>query len=136
VALGNSTYAPLKLPTLEALEILDHLGLVPPRYAPPASPALLAARDGMLRLLEGWDDALVDELFAMNVFKDEDRNRRRAQLVALHEKCGTLTASDQAIESSTRATFVLKGERQGARLSLMLSPEIPPRVQWYRVETA
>jgi CubicO group peptidase (beta-lactamase class C family) len=136
VALGNSTYAPLKLPTLEALEILDQLGLVPPPYAPPASPALLAARDGMLRLLEGWDDALVDELFAMNVFMDEDRSRRRAQLVALHERCGTLTASDQTIESSTRATFVLKGERQGARLSLLLSPEIPARVQWYSVETA
>ena len=134
VALGNSTYAPLKLPTLEALELLDSLGAVPASHVPPASSSLLAARDGMLRLIESWDDDRADELFAMNVFLDEDRDRRRAQFGALRARCGTLVPGEETIASSTRATFLLKGEREDVRLSLMLSPEVPPRVEWYDVQ--
>lgn len=136
VALANSTYAPMDPATLEALEILDDLGAVPPTSPLPSSPGLLAARDGMLRLINGWDDAVAENLFATNVFLDEDRDRRRAHLSAVHETCGVLLPADETVLSSTRATFLLRGERQDATLSLMLSPEVPPRVEWYSVEAA
>lgn len=134
VALGNSTYAPMGPATLEALEILDDLGAVPPRPEPPASAALLNARDGVLRLLEDWNDAFADAMFSPNVFLDEDRGHRRAHLASIRARCGRLAPGSESIASATRGVFQLKGERRNAELSLMLSPEVPPRLMWYSLE--
>jgi CubicO group peptidase (beta-lactamase class C family) len=134
VALANVTYAPMALATLEALEVLDDLGALTPRPTPPVSTGILAARDLMLRLIEGWDDERARELFAVNVFLDLDRDRRRAELEAVRHACGSLSLDDAVVMSATRATFRLHGERRDAKLHLMLTPEVPPQLEWYSVE--
>ena len=136
VALGNVTYAPVETATLECLELLDDFGALPSTTAVAAPPALLRAQDGLTRLLNDWDDALADELFAANVFADEERERRRGRAAALRERCGPLTAAELEASSATCAAFGLRGPRGGARVAFSLSPEVPPRVQWYEVGPA
>lgn len=134
VALGNSTYAPMGPATLEALEILDDLGFVPDEPALAASAGLLAARDGILRLLEDWSDDEADALFSSNVYLDEDRGRRRAHLASVRALCGRLAPGGQTVASSTRGSFRLSGDLRDAELSVMLSPEVPPRLMWYALQ--
>ncbi len=136
VALGNLTYAPMDPATLECLELLDDLGAVPPKTPVVPAPALVAARDRLAWLLNVWDDELADDLFAANVFADEERDRRRSQAAALRELCGPLTPGELEASSATAAAFDLHGQRGDVRVSLSLSPEVPPRVQWYEVVPA
>jgi CubicO group peptidase (beta-lactamase class C family) len=136
VALGNLTYAPMDPATLECLELLDHLGALPPKASIVPAPALIAARDRLAWLLNAWDDELADDLFAANVFADEERDRRRNQATVLQERCGPLTPGELEASSATAAAFDLHGQRGDVRVSLSLSPEVPPRVQWYEVVSA
>lgn len=133
VALGNVTYAPMRVATLETLELLDELGALPPKRVPAASDHLLAARDGLVRLLNGWDDALADSLFAVNVFLDEERGRRRAEAEGVRDRHGSFTAGDLEVESATRGSFACRGREREIRVSVMLTPEVPPRVEWYEL---
>ena len=80
-----------------------------------------------------WDDDLADDLFAANVFADEDRDRRRSQASSLQERCGPLVAGELQATSATAAAFDLHGQRGDVRVSLSLNPEVPPRVQWYEI---
>lgn len=134
VALANLTYAPMRIATLEALEVLDDLGALPAKRSRAASSGLIAARDGLTRLVDRWDDGLADELFAMNVLLDDARDRRRDQAVALRERLGVVSAGELTVESATRGSFVLQGEVGEATVHVMLSPEVPPRIQWYEVD--
>ena len=133
VALGNLTYAPLDLAALECLELLDDLDVLPARAAVAATPALLRARDGLTRLFDDWDDALADELFAENVFADEERDRRRARAADLRRRCGPLTAGELDASSATAAVFDLRGPQGSVRVTFSLNPQVPPRVQWYEL---
>ena len=47
-----------------------------------------------------------------------------------------LSAGELEASSATAAAFDLHGERGDVRVSLSLSPEVPPRVQWYEVVPA
>ncbi len=133
VALGNVTYAPMDLATLELLEILDDLGLIPPRQPAAPSPWLVSARDRLTQLLNQWDDRLADDLFATNVFADEDRKRRQRDAVALRGRFGPLTAGELVALSATSGSFDLCGQHERARALLMLNPEIPPRLESYEI---
>jgi CubicO group peptidase (beta-lactamase class C family) len=130
VALGNLTYAPMGLATLEALEALDDAALIPPR-AVPLSPDLVRAQDGLVRLLRRWDDGLADELFAGNVFLDCDRDHRRERLARLRDRLGEFRAGDLTADGALRGRFKLMGGELSAAVTMMLSPEVPARIMSY-----
>ena len=134
VALANLTYAPMRIATLEALELLDDLDALPVEPQEPVSPGLIAARDGLTRLLNEWDDRLAGEIFAMNVLLDEPADRRRVQAAAARERLGVMSAGELSPESATRGSYVLHGEREDTVVRIMLSPEIPPRIQRYELD--
>jgi CubicO group peptidase (beta-lactamase class C family) len=134
VALGNVTYAEMEPATLEALELLDDLGALPPKPRIAATAALGRACDGLARLLDEWDDGLADTLFAENVFADEDRDVRRRRAARLRSDHGPLAPGELVASSATAGRFDLHGPRGGVRVSLTLTPEVPPRVQTYEIE--
>lgn len=129
VALGNVTYAGLHGITSEALTELVRASGIQPRQ-PQIDPALAAARDGVIRLMTQWDDALADDLFADNVLLDSDAAHRQQALAELKEKHGSLRAEGPfQPENWLRGEWRMVGERGWVEVFMSLSPTVPPRVQ-------
>jgi CubicO group peptidase (beta-lactamase class C family) len=133
IALGNSTYAPMKMLTRRMLELIDDHGLIP-AMAAPSSAALVDAGQRLAELLSNWTDQAADGLFADNVALDESfarRARSAADLVATH---GPLILVDVAAENPVcgRATMQ-HDDGTEVKIDFDLSPLVPPRVQFYEV---
>ena len=129
VTLGNLTYASWGGVVGEAFEALHRTGALKPRVTQP-SPALLAAREGVERLLARWDDRVADGLAADNLDLDMPRDRRRRsfeELRRVHGACrpgGVIEA-----ENALRGQWTLACERGAIRVAVTLAPTAPPRVQ-------
>ena len=101
-----------------------------------ASAATEDARDVVEALIESWDDDTAASLFAMNVELDEPLASRRAFLERLRVRHGALRRDEsEPVESLTsyHAIWWLAGERGRVRVEILLSPELPPRVQTFAV---
>ncbi|MDQ3866943.1 MAG: beta-lactamase family protein [Actinomycetota bacterium] len=132
VALANRTYAPVAEPTLEALAVLDDLGVIDAQPAPPST-HLVEARDHLVAILNEWNADSVETLFAPNVFLDASDDARRREAKALREEFGALRAGDLEAQNATCGSFRLHGERGSASVHLLLTPEVPPRIQRYEI---
>jgi hypothetical protein len=133
IALGNSTYAPMKMLTRRMLELIDDHGLIP-TIAPLSSPALVDAAQRLAELLSKWTDQAADDLFADNVAHDESVARRARSAAELVEEHGPLSLVDVAAENPVcgRATMQ-HADRTEVKIDFDLSPLVPPRVQFYEV---
>jgi CubicO group peptidase (beta-lactamase class C family) len=129
VALANLTYAPMRMAATQAFDAL--VTQCRPRPRPVlADQGLQRARADINRLLDHWDDALADRVFANNFFLDEPRPRWIAQLAALREQLGTLQPDGTLEpENPLRGSWKMVGERGWCRVWLSLAPTVPPRVQ-------
>jgi CubicO group peptidase (beta-lactamase class C family) len=131
IALANGRYAPANPLARQLLLALLEADVAPSRRVRPAAPTTRARRD-VERLLDRWDDALADRLFAMNVELDEPLVRRRAFMEHLRATHGRL-APDPSEALISRSPFHLewwlRGERGRVKAEILLSPELPPRVQ-------
>lgn len=101
IALGNSTYAPMRFATRRALAALAAAGLVR-RPQPSATSALVAAGTALFDLLVAWDDKLAPTVFADNVMPDEPPARRRRRAAALVARHGPLRLA--RVEATSRTT--------------------------------
>jgi CubicO group peptidase (beta-lactamase class C family) len=129
VALANLTYAGPGRAANEALEALYRTGALQPRVVQPSA-ALLAARDGVNRLIERWDDALADSLAADNLFLDTPRDKRQARFAELHERLGACRPEGEIdAENALRGRWTLACDKGRASVAITLAPTQPPRVQ-------
>jgi CubicO group peptidase (beta-lactamase class C family) len=129
VALANVTYANMHDACAEALNELWRASQAPPRVAPP-SQALREAREGVMRLLEAWDDRLADALFADNFFLDCDRAHWQRRLDELRRAHGALRPEGAfEVENGLRGRWRMVGERGWCWIFITMSPTVPPRVQ-------
>jgi hypothetical protein len=84
------------------------------------------------RLLVGWDDAVAEQLFAVNVDLDEPLPRRRARIERVVAAFGPLTPDEsQPVEHTSPAhcRWWLAGPGGRGRAEILLTPQHPPRVQ-------
>jgi hypothetical protein len=131
VVLMNLTSVPAETVTLEMLELLDDLGAIAPAPVLEPPPQLRAACEDLASLLDAWDDDVADALFADNVFQDEPRDRRRERATALRDRIESpLEIEAIEAESATRGSARLRG---GTRITVWLSPSVPPRIQEYEI---
>lgn len=98
--------------------------------------ATLRARHSVEQLLQGWDDALAAELFADNVDLDRPLTQRRAELDRTARHLGSwepdpILPVEQP--SPAQCTWWLRGPGGRARLEILLTPQVPPRVQTLNV---
>ncbi|MBX3001627.1 MAG: beta-lactamase family protein [Caldilineaceae bacterium] len=129
IALTNLTYGNVSSVCGEGLEMLIRTSEVKPR-ARPVTPALEGARQGIIRLLEEWDDALADTLFAENFFLDQDREHWQQEWAALRERHGVLAPEGSLeVENWLRGQWRMTGEQGWCQISFTLSPTVPPRIQ-------
>ena len=137
IAFGNVTYTGWGRVIGEAFDTLAATGGLQPREPVP-SPALVAARDAISRLVVGWNDALADEIAAENLYLDRSKDRRRAELADLRAKVGGCRAPDRfdVIENALRGVWTMKCERGDLQVGITLAPTMPPRVQFLSVRPA
>ena len=132
IAFANVTYPRLGDATLAVFDALAaHGALKPPPVA--VHPQLGRAAERLVALLTGWDDARADALFADNVFQDDERDRRRARAERLVAEHGSLVIERIDADSWSEGTAIVRGRQRTFRVDLQLSPEAPPRVQWYAI---
>jgi CubicO group peptidase (beta-lactamase class C family) len=129
VALTNLTYGSPARAVAEALEAMARTGALQPREAQPSA-ALVAAREGVDRLLSAWDDLLYESLAASNLSLDRPQARRKKELEALRVAHGTCRPEGPIdAENALRGEWWLACDRGRVRVSLTLAPTAPPRVQ-------
>ena len=134
IALGNLTYTSWGRVTDEVLARLGKTGALQPRLPKPSA-ALLAARDDVSTLVNGWDDGLADRIAADNLYLDESKARRRASLAALNAAHGTCRVIPDRceVENALRGTWLMACDRGWLQVSVTLAPTEPPRVQYWTV---
>lgn len=133
IGLGNLTYTGWGGVFTQALDLLAATGALQPRVPRP-SPALVAARDAVSRLVVAWDDALADSVAAMNLYRDEAKERRAAYLAGLRAETGSCR-NDGAfeVENALRGRWRMRCERGGLEVAITLAPTIPAKVQYLNV---
>jgi CubicO group peptidase (beta-lactamase class C family) len=131
IVLANGRYAPAARLGWDLLTGMLQDEAAPSRRVRPDA-ATLQARDAVEGLLRVWDDGVAAELFAMNVELDEPIVRRRALAERLATTHGRLEP-DESEQPVSRSPFHLewwlRGERGRVKVEILLSPELPPRVQ-------
>ncbi len=133
IALGNATYVPMSTMARRMLEIVDDHGLVAvPSIWPSA--ALLEAAHRLAILLSDWTDRAAAALFADNVELDESLERRARQAGELMSSHGILRVDEVTAETPMRGRATMRHvDRTVRHVDLELSPQVPPRLQFYEV---
>jgi len=138
IALGSLRYAPMRPAGNEALRALVRADAVPRRQLVPL-PATERAVEAVDRLLDAWDDAAADSLFAMNMDLDEPRERRREAVEAAVASVGGPFRPDPTrpawSSSPAERLWWRRGEHGWLRLHAKVNPEPMPRLQLLSVDT-
>jgi hypothetical protein len=110
-------------------------GALEPRMPQP-SPALVARKDAVTRLITHWSDALADSVAAVNLFLDQSRDRRKAHVDSVLAKVGPCRAATgfDFVENALRGQWTLPCDRGFARVYVTLAPTMPPSVQYLTVD--
>jgi len=134
IAFGSRTYTGWGPVADQAFALLAKTGGLQPRQVQP-SPALVAAKDAVSRLMVRWDDATIDRLAAVNLFLDRAKERRRDDFAAVRKEVGACRADEafDFVENALRGTWLLQCDRGRARASVTLAPTMPPTVQYLDV---
>jgi CubicO group peptidase (beta-lactamase class C family) len=130
VALCNATYAPMSELTVRMLDVVHEHGALIAVTPPAPSVEIVDVADRLVRLLERWDDALADALFADNVAQDEALAVRRRHLDAVRPPGASLRIAIRSHDSDASARLVVTGEGDAELvLDIDLAPIAPARLQ-------
>lgn len=135
VTLTNHRYGPAGLLARDLLVELLRSEAAPPRRIRPNT-ATDDARTAVEALIATWDDARAADLFAMNVELDEPIAGRRATLDRIRERHGPLHRDGTEPTESLSAFHLawwMAGTSGRVRIEILLSPELPPKVQTFSV---
>jgi CubicO group peptidase (beta-lactamase class C family) len=136
VAFGNLTYTSWTRVATTALETLVAKAELEPRMPKPSA-ALADARVNVSRLVTQWDDGLADRIAAENLFLDQSKDRRRAEIDRLRAGVGACAAGDfDIVENALRGSWTLNCERGKLQIAITLAPTVPPTVQFLSVRDA
>jgi len=137
VAFGNLTYTGWGRVTSNAFDALAKSGGLRPRQPQP-SRALTDARDAVSRLVASWDDRLANEIAAENLFLDQSKERRHAEIEGLRTTVGACTPGSgfDSVENALRGRWTVTCERGKLEVSITLAPTMPPKVQFLSVRPA
>lgn len=134
VAMGNLTYTGWGNVAEQSLDLLAGTGGLEPRQPQPA-PVLARLRDDVTRLVTKWDDALADSVAAMNLYRDESKERRRVAIERVRLQAGDRCAPEGPFvaENALRGRWRLRCGGGDLRVEITLAPTTPTRVQYLNV---
>jgi CubicO group peptidase (beta-lactamase class C family) len=134
VALGNLTYTGWTPLSTQALEALALTGGLEPR-APQPSPVLLERREQVSRLVSDWSDPLADSIAAMNLYRDEPKDRRRAAIERIRRAAGPDCRNEGpfVVQNALRGRWRMRCRNGDLQVAITLSPTEPAAVQFLQV---
>lgn len=137
IAFGNLTYTGWSNTVGASLDRLERTGGLVPRQVVP-SPALVAARDDVSKLIVGWDDRVAERIAAENLFMDRSKDRRRKEIEELIARTGQCAPPDRfdTVENALRGSWTMSCERGKVQVAITLAPTMPPKVQFMSVRPA
>ncbi|NNM95988.1 MAG: beta-lactamase family protein [Candidatus Dormibacteraeota bacterium] len=136
IGFANLTYAPVQQAVDKAFQALLASGGLVPRAAEPA-PALVAAREAVLRLYQSWDAEAATALAADNLFLDRSAELRRQDLSQLRATHGPCRHADPLRPAGAlRGGWRMHCARGAIDVDLWLSPTTPALVQVLKLTTA
>jgi CubicO group peptidase (beta-lactamase class C family) len=137
VAFGNLTYTGWGGIATTALETLVKTLDLHPRQPVPSA-ALIDAREKVSRLVASWDDRLADSIAAENLFLDQTKDRRRAEIERLRASVGACTPGSgfDNVENALRGSWTVSCEKGKLEVAITLAPTMPPTVQFLSVRPA
>jgi len=138
VAFGNVTCTSWTRVTNAAMEAFVKSAGLRPRQPQP-SPALVDAREKVSRLVARWDDALADRIAAENLFLDQTKDRRRAEIQRMQQSVGACRADVTAfdtVENALRGQWTMTCDTGKLQVAITLAPTMPPSVQYLSVRPA
>jgi hypothetical protein len=136
IAMTNLTYSGASGTLLQAFDELRKTGALQPRQLPPST-ALIASRDALVRLWNGWTDAEAQKIAADNLLLDTPAATRQKEIEKMKAEVGACRApGDLQPENWLRGKFRMECERGHVDMSFTLAPTNPPRVQQWKIMTA
>jgi hypothetical protein len=138
VAFGNVTYTSWTRVTNAAMETFVKTAGLQPRQPQPSA-ALTAARTNVSKLIAHWDDKLADSVAAENLFLDQSKDRRRAEIERLQTSVGACrpdVSAFDSVENALRGQWTISCERGKLHVAITLAPTMPPGVQFLSVRPA
>jgi hypothetical protein len=134
VAMGNLTYTGWGGVTDQAFAALSRTGGLQPRVPQPA-PVLLTRQAQVSRLVARWDDALADSLAAMNLYRDEPKERRRGAIERLVREAGGECRPHGAFraDNALRGSWKMRCREGDLGIYITLAPTEPATVQFLEV---
>ena len=134
--MANLTYAGPSTAVDEAFDVLRKTGALKPRELPP-SPALLSAREAIVKLWERWDDKEAAALAADNLFLDTPAAKIHETIDKLKTDLGTCRpAGGVEPVNLLRGNFRMSCDRGSVNIYVTLAPTMPPKVQFLRFTAA
>jgi hypothetical protein len=87
------------------------------------------------RLVLGWDDRLAEDLAAMNLFRDESKDRRQAAIERVKGAAGgnCRKEGEFVVENALRGQWRMRCQTGDLRVTITLAPTEPARVQFLDV---
>jgi CubicO group peptidase (beta-lactamase class C family) len=129
MAFANLTYSPMGVVVNEAVDALAATGGLIARRPHP-SPALVASGARIAGLYETWDDAVLEELAADNLFLDRPLTQRRREFAELRAKAGRVVKPAELVSfGAMRGSWRLGCEHGTLLATIWLAPTTPPRIQ-------
>jgi hypothetical protein len=137
IAFGNLTYTGWGRTVDQILDALDRTGGLVRRTIQPSA-ALVSARTDVASLVAKWDDAVADRIAAENLYLDVSKDRRRAEVEALHATVGACRPGEgfDTVENALRGDWTMTCERGKLRVAITLAPTTPPKVQFLSIAAA
>jgi CubicO group peptidase (beta-lactamase class C family) len=132
---ANVTYANAEAANHEALTRLINAAELKPRQLPPSA-VLKDRQQALMKLLPDWKSATASGIFAANFFLDNTAERLRNETTEIFAKAGKIKRVGEIVpENQLRGHFILEGQNANLRVSFTLSPENPPLIQKYIIQT-
>ncbi len=130
IAHANVTYAPMAALTRRMLEVLGDHQLVPARPSR-VDVVLDDACRRLVGLLNHWDDATADDLFADNVALDRPLSERAAAARAISDGGSLVVVRVRADSLASAVVTAQRADGASLRIEVQLSPHAAPRIEWY-----
>ncbi len=130
IALANVTYAPIAALTRRMLEVLGDRRLVPARPAR-LDVVLDDACRRLVGLLNHWDDATADELFADNVALDLPFPERATAARSISDGGSLVVVRVRADSLASAVITTARADGASVSIDVQLSPHAAPRIEWY-----
>jgi CubicO group peptidase (beta-lactamase class C family) len=133
VAMGNRTYSPMSVLTMQILDTLVRLGGLRPKPLP-VSPILQTRMEQLAAIIPDWKGAEQSGIFAENFFPDYTLPLLKRQSAEIFGKVGAIRRiGPMRADNNLRGTFTLECDKGKLEVYFTLTPEQNPLIQEYRI---